>query len=1089
MYMHMLKAIFIMLWLGFVDANNRIRALEFSKFCLETSEAKCGGSDVIINPIYQKNDEGNFLLDNNGLKIFDKNEEGEIKLQLCVEGAEPRCLLDPETNNIEVLTGDNQDSTSQDVAEKLRKRLKDSHRVRVKRFQDLEFCKGALSTLRYPLSDLAVYKSTLSKLKVKDIWYCYPDNYSPGWRGAKEFIERKVKYMYTNDGDYVSDDNKWAEIQTQTDATINNDDSIHRLYTTDRDHSMYTYNEASKTGIFTGTSWKKFKLTGKELNKAYFFTPCRKTDCLEDLYSFIIDDAKLHDDPALIFPYNLFDDDEIDEMQRRLKQNVTNLIIHVEGDGEVIGFSHLDGLDPVSYRIEKAILKKRTQMMKRLWFSEYQSYDVREQTCTEKWGDTGASYVSGVIPPGSGDMRAHCNKCPPYLRGQQSAVTTSADFCAFNQKGWFYDKKKPFNIDYRNTLRYSGSVWGDYDADGKPMQHEEDAEDDDRRHSGFSGHTNGDLSRTWEDDITPDCLACKPFMECRCWYWSGAQYEQNRKSNARSSLWYPSRTWTGNTYGIRYAEFSHWSEGEDWTKQAHYTGDALSAIYNVDRSRPMELNLDLVTMPMKDGFPDVGFALEIGNDYSRTTIATELENWRAAITHIGKWNSFRSHRGLMDILIESKEVLYGQGYAKEVKSQASYDKFARASRELCARGNAQTHPGWCEYITSDWSMASITPWVFDPTKVMVDYSIINFLMELDNRIEMALEGMLDDDVWKDMDLSIGSFYNRTRYREMQRLSDLINMNKITERAILTQIKSKKWVDKNKDTDRYENRFFWSFSDEQAEEKPRSYRAEAIYANEAISKGVEAGADESNYIECRKQSDNSLVSARPAVYKNAKDEEEFAVCKLKKGQHTADVWAPSNWNTAHPTRDGEHYNGYFGLSVPDGAFRHVVKNKGFWDIQNPDSGEYKVFNESKSVFKMKYRTIYESLYEYTYLHEICGYSEDKIKEERDSIPDGIDAPCQLKYKDGKMKPLHAKIDVTKDLPSKDLDSLDSDVESLWDYKYYNQFPTGDSTKGYIGKEKNLVKTFAHASYANHVAKDEFNIIMLESTSNVRIRIKY
>ena len=56
------------------------------------------------------------------------------------------------------------------------------------------------------------------------------------------------------------------------------------------------------------------------------------------------------------------------------------------------------------------------------------------------------NYITGYIPPfgkktSNTATADHCRKCPPYLRGQQAAVTLPQDFCGFNQKGWFYTPK------------------------------------------------------------------------------------------------------------------------------------------------------------------------------------------------------------------------------------------------------------------------------------------------------------------------------------------------------------------------------------------------------------------------------------------------------------------------------------------------------------------------------------------------------------------------------------------------------------------------------------------------------------------------
>ena len=1067
--MRFFRVIFILMGFAAAAANNRIYALENAKFCLETSESRCGGTDVV-----------------------EFQGDGTLMYKLPHLGDESTEMTDPSSL---LANPEKMKSAKQSMI----KKAEDNTKKIV--YTDLEYCEGTMSMLRYPKSELAAYSRTLDKLRVRRVWYCYPDNYAAGRKGAEELLEEYAKLLDIEDENFDNGDIVYnTDIENPVNTIINEPTTLHRLYLSDKSHSFYSYNKPF--GVFTGDGWREFygwhkhkmslkapddeELEGKweanvqanignALSKAWFFTPCRKFNERNDIdnncprqFQMFLNETGIEGSAYMIVPAMLFSNAELEGFIEAMP----NLKIFVTGQFETISAApHLKGIDPITYSVEKAILKKRTSNMKKVWFNEFNSYTEKQNSCSEQWSHEDNNYVSGVLDKGNYES---CENCAPWLRGQQSAVTTPADFCAFNQKGWFYVNKDSQgmigNTKDHSTARWANSYWGYYKDDDDLVVESDPLV--------RSAPYNRQLEQTWRSKLTDSCRSCVPYMECRCWYWSGAMYEHNRHNRARSSAWYPSRHFTGNVYGIAHAAFSHWDEGEDYDKKAHWTEP--SDIYNTDRSRYEEYHLNKTFTGNGD------------QKFARKTIATELEEWRTAMTHIGRENSFRSHRGLLDILITSNSVRYGQGYAVAAKALSGYDKFWRAAEELCAKGNVQTAPGWCNFVEYDWSMSSLTPWVFDPTKVMVDYSIVNMLLELDQRIEMTIDALLKDEVWTELDASIGSFVNRTRYEKMGSFTDMLTQNKLLERSIMTQVKSKKWVDDHKDFNRFENRFFWSFTEEQANNKERSHVAEAIYANSAISQGVEKGERITQYIDC-----GICGIKRPATYTETNtatgnEDTKFCECILRVGKATSKIFPPKNWDTPHPTRDGEWYNGYFGAAVDDGAFSNVVKNKGFWNIQKTlgTATEYKVEHSLKKYETYEYRTLYEALFDNTYLKEICKPRQDDQSSEDDQsmrpvCTYGADAVAGVESVGVEV----AHIEMTRDDPSADLENGGDAFNNLFRYKYFNHYDSGSAEN--IEIEKSLLETFVHASYMNSISKTPFNIVnarkaleMFELSTNIK-----
>ena len=202
----MLGLLFILLT-GFAitaNANNNFIALQSARSCLQTSDESCLGSGHMI-------DENNFLLDGYGQ---DKFKKGENYLKV---GA---------GDVIMEIVDDSEEDTGQKVT-----------------FVDLDMCDTAMYALRHPFGSPSFYAMAKRKLRVKHAWYCYTNEYSPGFTGAQELLARAVSKLLSS-SDYVGNPiNIKSQVETLTAAVFGSATTTYRTYLDHESHNMIAYDK------------------------------------------------------------------------------------------------------------------------------------------------------------------------------------------------------------------------------------------------------------------------------------------------------------------------------------------------------------------------------------------------------------------------------------------------------------------------------------------------------------------------------------------------------------------------------------------------------------------------------------------------------------------------------------------------------------------------------------------------------------------------------------------------------------------------------------------------------------------------------
>ena len=223
------------------NANNHYRALSAAKSCLQTSDQSCRGSGHIIDSEY-------FLLEADGQK---KLKEGEYFLK----------VIDDVVTKVDSKNKEHGEST---------------HKLN---FVDLDYCDTVMHALRHPYSSIPHYADQKRKLRVKKAWYCYPKEYTPGWEGAQEFLQRQVTNLLSS-SDYVRETVSRDDVETLTNKVLEDSSTTFRTYIDHESHNMIAYLESENKAVFTLDSWKDFPYNITELDSAVFYAPCRSKKCM-----------------------------------------------------------------------------------------------------------------------------------------------------------------------------------------------------------------------------------------------------------------------------------------------------------------------------------------------------------------------------------------------------------------------------------------------------------------------------------------------------------------------------------------------------------------------------------------------------------------------------------------------------------------------------------------------------------------------------------------------------------------------------------------------------------------------------------------
>jgi len=839
----------------------------------------------------------------------------------------------------------------------------------------LELCPYSLDPLRNPLSNPTGYTYAMTNIHLREEWFCYPEEY--GNRPDAYIAAHDFSFRTPYDTDKVLN---WNEVE----GIISNDNTSHQTFVTPKRHGMISHNQNNNKWVITGDAWKEMSSSSDTtftFTKMYMFTPCHTEAALDGFYEdFASEHGCTTDTCHIDFPANLFTKYQLFNLE-----NISTVTISgISQTGA--GSEHLIGVDPNVYKIEKMILQERAKLMRQYWFKEWE-FSITQQTCADK-----AQWNSGKVQTSFVDQNDACGQCLPWKRANQEVVTLWHDKCQYNQGGWHYES--PYHSGTAN--------WYGWDSDKNPIQG--DYLDDNRK---------------WAGELTDACRKCKAYMECRCEYC-------DTKFGYRSTFWVDDKynyVSNGDKYGMHRKPKP--SNANEWYHAPYGEGDLG---HTTCRSVEYEL------LPQRER--------ESSSERQRTTLATEVKNWRAIITSIGvngglRSSSRRSREALLDILMDSETVLYGQDYADKKKAESKYSKFWTSASELCSGPFETIAPprDWCQ-VQRLGGPGTLTPWPFDPTKVMLDYSIINILLELDRKITRAIDTILDEASWEIMDGSVGSwrdvtsnssdFQGRSDY--MGNFIDMVSLDKITERSIWLQTQSKKWSDELSSDERFKNKFFWRTSASDAEDEIRSEVAETIYANSAIH-GIKKG-DEQIQIE-----EPNNVQFRKIGISN-----------------DIETLNPYGWNPWTKTRDGEGTKGYAEPNADDASlytFKSVWENRGWWkretEYEHLDNLQnLNMFGEEsdpRRYLDYQYKTLWEAL------------KTRKDPDNRDDTP---------------WKHTYTLSDEPKDsietIEDKFGESLGLDFDHVFNYSYYEDLPTD------IQAEKSVLKKFINPEFVNKLGKN-------------------